>query len=229
LPTPEGLERLEIIAENTQLGAGYSIAMRELEMRGAGDLLGARQHGYIASVGFQLYKRLLSEAVNNLKGKTGFQASVEKLLVVKTIKPLVSVELPLSVLIPLEYVKDESLRLQLYRRIADLQDENEISSIIEEFDDRFGTPPAEVINLLFQLRVKLTAEKCGLSSIAHEGKHIIIKFPSNEEGEKKKELPDLGRNVRRGKYAYWMPIASSLDWRVRLMQALNTLAEEIKG
>jgi len=229
LPTPEGLERLEIIAENTQLGAGYSIAMRDLEMRGAGDLLGARQHGYIASVGFHLYTRLLSEAVNNLKGKTGFQASVEKLLVVKTIKPLVSVELPLSVLIPLEYVKDESLRLQLYRRIADLQDENEISSIIEEFDDRFGTPPAEVINLLFQLRVKLTAEKCGLSSIAHEGKHIIIKFPSNEEGEKKKELPDLGRNVRRGKYAYWMPIASSLDWRVRLMQALNTLAEEIKG
>ena len=66
-PTPEGLERLEIIAENTQLGAGYSIAMRDLEMRGAGELLGTKQHGYIASVGFHLYTRLLGQAVNILK------------------------------------------------------------------------------------------------------------------------------------------------------------------
>ena len=199
-------------------------------MRGAGDLLGAKQHGYIAAVGFHLYTRLLSEAVNNLKGGMRFKERVEKLLVVKTIKPLVSVELPLPVLIPLEYIKDESLRLQLYRRIADLQDEKEIGSIIEEFDDRFGTPPEELINLLFQLRVKLTAEKCGVSSISHEGTHILIKFPPSEEKEKKekkKELPELGRNIRKGKYAYWMPIAGSPDWRVRLIQALNALVEQI--
>ena len=223
MPTPEGLERLELIAENTQLGAGYSIAMRDLEMRGAGDLLGTIQHGYIASVGFHLYTRLLAEAVQQLKGEKGFKSRVEKLLSVKSIRPLVNVELPISVNIPSDYVQDDSLRLKLYRRIADISNEDDIRLIIEEFDDRFGPPPEEVINLLYQLRVKLKAEKCDLSSISIEGKYISLKYPPLTEEHKQRELLDLGKRIRRGKNAYWIPVEGRTNWRIRLINILDLL------
>ncbi len=223
LPTPESLERLEIIAENTQLGAGYSIAMRDLEMRGAGDLLGINQHGYITSVGFHLYTRLLSEAVQQLKGEKGFKSRVEKLLSVNPIRPLVSVELPISVHIPSEYVKNDSLRLKLYRRIADINNEDEIGLLMAEFDDRFGTPPEEVINLLYQFRVKIKAEKCGLSSISIEGKNILLKYPPSPEEKKHRELPNLGKGITRGKNAYRMLREGRTNWRIRLINILNIL------
>ena len=223
MPTPESLERLEIIAENTQLGAGYSIAMRDLEMRGAGDLLGINQHGYIASVGFHLYTRLLAEAVQQLKGEKGFKSRVEKLLSVNPIRPLVSVELPISVHIPSEYVKNDSLRLKLYRRIADINNEDEIGLLMAEFDDRFGPPPEEVINLLYQFRVKLKAEKCGLSSISIEGKNILLKYPPSPEEKKHRELPNLGKGITRGKNAYRMLREGRTNWRIRLINILNIL------
>ena len=228
MPTPESLERLEIIAENTQLGAGYSIAMRDLEMRGAGDLLGTIQHGYIASVGFHLYTRLLAEAVQQLKGEKGFKSRVEKLLSVESIRPLVSIELPIPVHIPSEYVKDDSLRLKLYRRIADIKNEDDISLIIEEFDDRFGPPPEEVINLLYQLRVKLKAEKCELFSISIEGKNILLKYPPSTEGNFHRELPDLGKGVTRGKNAYRISMEGRTDWRIRLINILDILLTQLE-
>jgi transcription-repair coupling factor (superfamily II helicase) len=223
MPTPESLERLEIIAENTQLGAGYSIAMRDLEMRGAGDLLGTIQHGYIASVGFHLYTRLLAEAVQQLKGEKGFKSRVEKILSVKSIRPLVSVELPMSVNIPSDYVPDDSLRLKIYRRIADISNGDDIDLIIEEFDDRFGPPPEEVINLLYQLRVKLKAEKCDLSSISVEGKYILLKYPPSIIESKQRELPDLGKWIRRGKNSYRISMEGRIDWRIRLIIILDIL------
>jgi transcription-repair coupling factor (superfamily II helicase) len=228
IPTPESIERLEIIAENTQLGAGYSIAMRDLEMRGAGDLLGTIQHGYIASVGFHLYTRLLAEAVQQLKGEKGFKYRVEKLLPVKSIRPLVSVELPMPVHIPSEYVRNDSLRLKLYRRIADISNEDEISLTIEEFGDRFGPPPVEVINLFSQLRIKLKAEKCGLSSISIEGNHLLLKFPLTEEN-KQRELPDLGKRIRKGRNAYRISIEGRTDWRIRLIIVLDILLTKLEA
>ena len=223
MPTPESLERLEIIAENTQLGAGYSIAMRDLEMRGAGDLLGTSQHGYIASVGFHLYTRLLAEAIQQLKGEKGFKSRIEKLLSVNPIRPLVSVDLPISVHIPSEYVKNDSLRLKLYRRIADIDNEDEIGLLIAEFEDRFGPPPEEVFNLLLQLRVKLKAEKCGLSSISVEGQNLLLKYPLSSEEKVYRDLPDLGKGATRGKNAYRMLRAGRTDWRIRLINILDLL------
>ena len=224
LPTPAGLERLEIIAENTQLGAGYSIAMRDLEIRGAGDLLGTMQSGYIASVGFHLYTRLLAEAVRDLKGEQGFRKRVEKILTVKPIRPLVKVELPFPVLLPADYIKDATTRLQLYRRIAELETDGEINQIIEEFSDRFGSIPPEVTNLLFQMRVKLKAEQCGVPAITNDGTNIQVKFPAIE-GSALILPPGIPGKVRKGKFAYWIKIDENSAWRQKLMSLMNKLSE----
>ena len=223
LPTPEGLERLETIAENTQLGAGYSIAMRDLEMRGAGDLLGTTQHGHIASVGFHLYTRLLSEAVKESKEAGGEVEIAKPDLPFRGIRPLVAIELPLSVGIPQTYIPDERLRLQLYRRIADTIKQSEIEQMREEFADRFGPLPQETENLFWQLSIKLKAELCGLASINLEGDQIVLHYPALPEGIKVRELHDIGADIRRGKNAYWMPVNGELDWRERLPKVLGLL------
>jgi transcription-repair coupling factor (superfamily II helicase) len=228
LPTPEGLERLETLAENTQLGAGYSIAMRDLEMRGAGDLLGTVQHGHIAAVGFHLYTRLLSEAVNEVKERGGLYEAAKPELLYRSIRPLVAVELPLSVGIPQDYLPDEKLRLQLYRRIADTINEYEIVKIKEEFIDRFGPLPEDTENLFWQLGIKLKAEQAGLASIAVEGDQIVLRYPALPEGIKARALMDLGSDARRGKNAYWLPIMSKVNWRERLSDLLTVLADSNK-
>src|SRR4030095_1659932 len=175
-PTLEGQQRLEVIAENTQLGAGYSIAMRDLEIRGAGELLGTRQHGHIQAVGFHLYTRLLADAVRQIRrievasqseGGERANGEAKKLEISLTslsqpISMPVNVDLPLAVGIPMEYIPDQDLRLRLYRRIADLRDETELDALASEFKDRFGELPEMVENLFYQMRVKLLAEQAGL-------------------------------------------------------------------
>ncbi|REG10616.1 transcription-repair coupling factor [Pelolinea submarina] len=225
LPTPEGLERLETLAENTQLGAGYSIAMRDLEMRGAGDLLGTVQHGHIAAIGFHLYTRLLSEAVNEVKERGGLYETAKPELPYRSIRPLVAVELPLSVGIPQEYLPDEKLRLQLYRRIADTINQNEIEKIKDEFLDRFGPLPEDTQNLFWQLGIKLKAEQAGLASISIEGDQIVLRYPALPEGLKVRDLADLGNDARRGKNAYWLPILGEGIWQERLDALLTRLVE----
>ena len=226
-PTPEGLERLETIAENIQLGAGYSIAMRDLEMRGAGNLLGTMQHGHIAAVGFSLYTRLLSEAVNSIK-KPEMPSPVQKTaLPYRGIRPLVTVELPLSVGISTTYIADEALRLQIYRRLADITNKDDLDTIRAEFTDRFGTPDKELENLLWQLRVKLKSERCGLASITVEGDHLVLRFPPLPEGIKERNLPDIGPNFRRGKNAYWIQINDKTNWKICLDTALLSLDNQI--
>ncbi len=223
-PTPEGQQRLEVIAENTQLGAGYSIAMRDLEIRGAGELLGTRQHGFIQDVGFHLYTRLLANAVRRIRGSMGL------LVPAASFSPFdlplampVNVDLPLAVGIPPEYIPDQDLRLRLYRRIADLRDEAEVEALRSEFQDRFGTLPEMVTNLLDQMRVKLRAERAGLSSISWENGQIVLRYPPPAEGEQPARLPDLGENVRGGRGAWWCNFGKSPDWMNRLLEVLSIL------
>ncbi len=227
VPTEDGRERLEIIAENTQLGAGYSIAMRDLEMRGAGDLRGAQQHGHIAAVGFHLYTRLLAQTVNQLRQEHKMEEHVVKdVLSVNKIKPLVLVELPISVSIPMDYVKDQNVRVQLYRRLADVQQEKDLDAIREEFQDRFGPLVEDVENLLFQLRIRLLAEKAGIASISKEGEQIILRFPPLAEGQKARSLPLLGENIRASKNTYWVAFTDAKEeWKLRLILILQRLIE----
>ena len=221
-PTPEGYERLETIAENTQLGAGYSIAMRDLEMRGAGELLGTRQHGYIAMVGFHLYTRLLAQAVRDLRRFEGLPAAAMGDLDTIQMALPVSVDLPLSIGIPSTYVVNQNMRLQLYRRLADLRREDELKTLAEEFEDRFGPLPEQVLDLFYQMRIKLLAERAGLFSVTVEGEQIVMRYPSLPAGITPKPLPEIGRWARTGKNAYWMA-ANGNEWRETLPTVLSAI------
>ncbi|HEY9153270.1 MAG TPA: transcription-repair coupling factor, partial [Anaerolineales bacterium] len=232
-PTLEGQQRLEVIAENTQLGAGYSIAMRDLEIRGAGELLGNRQHGHIQAVGFHLYTRLLADAVRRIRVIAGDKLKVESSKLALPLSAFqlpismpVNVDLPLAVGIPADYIADQDLRLRLYRRIADLRDESEIEALTNEFSDRFGELPKMVQNLFYQMRVKLRAEKAGLASIGMETGQIVLRYPSAANGNEEKRLHDLAPDIRGGKGAYWCMFAKDDDWMERLLEVLKRLEED---
>ena len=227
-PTPEGQERLEVIAENTQLGAGYSIAMRDLEMRGAGELLGTRQSGYIAAVGFHLYTRLLAAAVKQARTLGRFEGLKldSKTANLEALQPMglpVNVDLPLASGIPETYVPDTNLRLRLYRRLADLTDEAALDALTAEFTDRFGTLPEIATNLFYQMRVKLLAERVGLISVGMESGQIILRYAPPPESMELKRLPDLGPGIRGGKNAYWCTFGKDADWQKRLLETLEQL------
>ena len=231
-PTIEGQQRLEVIAENTQLGAGYSIAMRDLEIRGAGELLGTRQSGHIQAVGFHLYTRLLADAVRQIRrleaaGKEG-QVKDEKgkietafASLAQPISMPVNVDLPLAVGIPANYITDQDLRLRLYRRIADLRDETEIDALASEFKDRFGELPEMVENLFYQMRVKLRAEAAGLSAVSWESGQIVLRYPPSPDDKDGRRLADLGPGIRGGKNAYWASLGD--DWQQKLLEVLERL------
>jgi len=229
IPTPEGQERLEVIAENSQLGAGYSIAMRDLEMRGAGELLGTRQSGLIASVGFHLYTRLLAASVKRIRATSRFEPNVSsgKSSNLESIQPMslpVNVDLPLAIGIPSSYIPDSNLRLRLYRRIADLMDEAALDAISAEFTDRFGPLPEMVKNLIYQMQVKMRAEKADLVSIGIESGQIVLRYPTPPDGIEPKRLLELGAGVRAGKNAYWCMFAKEQDWQNRLLDVLSALS-----
>ncbi len=223
-PTPEGQERLETIAENVQLGAGYSIAMRDLEMRGAGEMLGTRQSGYIASVGFHLYTRMLTQAVQQMRVITSDQKGLEKAFGKGAGYVPVSVDLPLAVGIPAEYIPDQSLRLQLYRRMAHIEEISELEELQEEFTDRFGQPVDEVYNLFYQLKIKLLAARAGLVSITVEADQIVLRFPPLPGGASARDLPPVGYSSRPGKNSYWMRFdENNPAWREELINLLNAI------
>ncbi|UCE00426.1 MAG: transcription-repair coupling factor [Chloroflexota bacterium] len=218
-PTPEGRQRLETIAENVQLGAGYSIAMRDLEIRGAGDILGTRQHGHIAAVGFHLYTRLLSEAVTRQRNERGLPPD-SSTLAAEALRPLVNVDLPLDASIPSDYIPDKNMRLNLYRRIADLRSMDEIEALVEEFIDRFGIPPTPVRNLLYQLKIKLLAEMTNIASVIIENNQIVLRFQNDQIPS---ILPEFDQQVRIGKTALWMPYKSIADWQEELLAVFESL------
>ena len=136
----------------------------------------------------------------------------------------VNVDLPLAVGIPSEYISDQDLRLRLYRRIADLRDETELDAIGSEFRDRFGQLPEMAQNLLYQMRVKLRAEKARLTSVNLESSgQILLKYAAPVDGSEATRLPDLANGVRGGKSAYWVTVSKDEVWTVKLLDVLGEL------
>jgi transcription-repair coupling factor (superfamily II helicase) len=218
-------KRLEAIAEASELGAGFRIAMRDLEIRGAGELLGARQHGHIVAVGFDLYCRLLAQAVRELKGESPELVTGEEALAY--LSPLaegVQINLPLPVYLPVDYVSDESLRLQLYRRLAGLVSEEEVAAMAQELEDRFGELPEPVANLLYQLRLKVLALESGVQAISVDTGQIVIKAEALEHLDRAGLQRRAGPQTRVTRRQIWMPLhPNPLAWQGELEKILRLM------
>ena len=167
--TPVAHQRLRTIYEATELGAGFGIAMKDLEIRGAGTLLGPRQSGHITAIGFSLYTRLLADAVEEQKALMAGAPRPEPKL------PPPTVDLPLDAFIPGDYVTDVETRLELYKTLGNVETAEKLDDVLKEYTDRFGTPPPEVDNLFYALRIKALAAKAGIESISTEESQIILR------------------------------------------------------
>jgi len=170
--TPQAYKRLRTIFEATELGAGFGIAMKDLEIRGAGNLLGVKQSGHIAAIGFDLYCQMLAEAVDELKAKQAGKVRPKEAKLPGKLTP--SIALPLTAYIPEEYVPNLNTRLSLYHRLAKLERITEIEDMTKELGDRFGALPQPVKNLLYMIEIKILAAKVGVESIYTRGKQVVL-------------------------------------------------------
>lgn len=161
--------RLQAIKEFTELGSGFKIAMRDLSIRGAGNLLGSQQHGFIDSVGFDLYSQMLQEAIEEK------QTGVEKAEIQD-----VEISIPINAYIPDDYIRDGFQKIQMYKRVKAIDSEEDYTELVDEMIDRFGDLPLEADNLLRIARVKVWGRMAGVESIKKQKTQIEIRL--SEEG-----------------------------------------------
>ena len=214
--TPEARQRLGTIREVAELGAGYTIAMRDLEIRGAGDILGARQSGHVAAVGFDLYTRLLKRAVQELRAQRDGQPPPPE--------PLggIRIDLPIPVRLPEEYVPDVRLRLQLYRRLAELGSMAQIDEMEQELADRFGPLPVPVQNLMYQLRLKALARDARVGVIGVDNGRLVLRSGRGDYANREQLKRVLGKRATVSRRDIWLPQVSG--WREELVAVLKEMA-----
>jgi transcription-repair coupling factor (superfamily II helicase) len=214
-------ERLKTIFEATELGAGMRIAMKDLEIRGAGNLLGAAQSGHIAAVGFDLYTRLLAEQVELLRarqdGRGAFPQEWEK--------AWTALDLPLSAFIPPEYVADDPVRLRLYQRFSAVEKDEELASLVAELEDRFGALPEPAQNLVYLTSLRLRATEAGVEALTATEHELIVKFdtlPALNIGRLERAA---GVTLKRGSNQLRFARGQGLAWMGRLYQLVSALAQ----
>jgi transcription-repair coupling factor (superfamily II helicase) len=165
--TETSVDRLTTIAHNTDLGAGMAVAMKDLEIRGAGNLLGGEQSGHIAGVGFDLYVRLVGEAVADYRAQlSGEEVPAEP--------AEVRVDLPVDAHLPHDYLPGERLRMEAYRKVASIQDDDQAQAVLDELTDRYGAPPPPVLNLIAVARFRAAMRKLGITEVSLQGRAIRI-------------------------------------------------------
>ncbi len=163
-------KRLDVISGLHELGQGFKIALRDLEIRGAGNLLGTEQHGAIAAVGFEMYLQMLQSAVSRLR------SGAEETVVSDVLTTAeMNLDLPLDHFIPRSYIRDEKLRLGAYRQLAAAEAEEEMDAVLRSLEDRYGPRPAQLDNLAYSLRVKLRGHRLGLRAVIADGHDIAIR------------------------------------------------------
>jgi transcription-repair coupling factor (superfamily II helicase) len=213
--------RLQAIFEATELGAGFQIALRDLEIRGAGNLLGAEQSGHMAAVGFDLYVKLLAEAVERLKAVQRGETPPPPV----SAKPAVTLDLPLTAYLPDAYIPDLNLRLAVYQRLAQATDEAEVAAIEAELQDRFGTIPTAARNLLWVVRLRILANAANIGSVQTENDAIVLRT-----------MPgfDLDRRALEGKVPLYSSVTAHMvrlnrdslgeGWREALVRTLAAVS-----
>jgi transcription-repair coupling factor (superfamily II helicase) len=179
--TEHAHERLATIAQHTELGAGMYVAMKDLEIRGAGNLLGGEQSGHIEGVGFDLYVRMVGEAVQAFKGELPEEEAEVK------------IDLPVDAHLPHEYIGVERLRLEMYRKLASARDATGLDEVVAEMTDRYGEPTPPVANLVAVARFRLLARRYGLTDVSLQGRHIRfspLALPDSKQLRLKRYHPD---------------------------------------
>jgi transcription-repair coupling factor (superfamily II helicase) len=216
--TETAKQRLQAIFEATELGAGFQIAMRDLEIRGAGNLLGPEQSGFMAAVGFDLYVKLLAGAVERTRA-----------LMRGEIPPPerdfggLSIDLPISAHLPPAYVPDINLRLALYQRLSAAENPQHVSEIGAEIVDRFGDPPATVKNLLYIAALRTLAEDVGVQSIVNEDGTAVMRMREGELLPRHALEAVAPKGVSIGTTMLRIDLAA--NWRERLRRTLELIAE----
>jgi len=165
----EARKRLQAIFNASELGAGFQIALADLEIRGAGNILGGEQSGHMAAVGFDLYSRLLGEAVEDAKARREDREPVRE-------APQAVVDLPVDAHLPDDYVANEAQKLELYRRLARSRTTGDIAAFRQEVTDRYGPMPAPVLRLVEVAELRLAAETAGVASLAREEGWLVVRF-----------------------------------------------------
>ncbi|MDF3282595.1 transcription-repair coupling factor [Gordonia sp. N1V] len=166
--TETAYDRLATIAQNNELGAGMAVALKDLELRGAGNVLGAEQSGHVAGVGFDLYVRLVGEAVE------AYRAAADGTPVTTEESTEVRIDLPVDAHIPVEYVDSDRLRLEAYRKLASATDDDEVSAVLAELLDRYGEPPEETRRLAAIAKLRLRCRERGVAEIGAVGTNVKI-------------------------------------------------------
>ena len=214
--TPEARQRLETIREASELGAGYSIAMRDLEIRGAGDIVGTRQSGHIAAIGFGLYTRMLARVVEEVRAeREGRPLPPDPLGTIR-------IDLPVAARLPVEYVPDVTLRLRMYRRMADLNSMAQVEEMAQELSDRFGPLPAATRNLMYQLQLKALARDAGVLSVTVCDGRLALRSARGDHADRDRLQRVLGECVTIGRREIWLPLEAG--WRKELVTVLEEMA-----
>ena len=214
-------KRLKAILEASELGAGFRIAMRDLEIRGAGNILGAEQSGQIHAVGFELYSQLLNEAVTEIKSEQQDGAAASKQ---DSPKVQVRVSLPLSAHIQEGYIPDLPTRLAVYQRLTRVQDRRQVEDIREELRDRFGALPSPLENLLYLVDLKLLASESAVESITQSGSTVTITLLEAVGGARLALEKALGPLARVGNQQVRVNLRGAGDqWQDSLVTILERL------
>jgi transcription-repair coupling factor (superfamily II helicase) len=216
--TEQADKRLDVISGLHELGQGFKIALRDLEIRGAGNLLGTEQHGAIAAVGFEMYLQMLQSAVSKMR--SGAEESVVG-DVLSTVE--MNLDLPLDHFIPRSYIRDEKQRLGAYRQLAGTEDEQELDGVLRSLEDRYGPGPKQLDNLAYSLRVKLRGQRIGLRGVVADGHDIVIRV----DPERFLDVDELSRRMA-GRIAV-APNRLKMrrqgeGWQTDLLQLLDEMA-----
>jgi transcription-repair coupling factor (superfamily II helicase) len=210
--TPEAARRLRAIEEFSQMGAGFALAMRDLELRGAGNLLGTQQSGHIATVGYELYCALLEKAVRQLKNMP-LQESVE-----------VSIDLPVSAYFPRLYVTDMRTKIDLYRRLTRITQETELEEFGTELADRFGPIPAAATQLIEQQRLRIWAHRWGIRSLHREDQYAVLGFADRQKIAELVQRSDNRLRIADVHSAY-LPLTKGLKGDDAILQQVKSLLQ----
>jgi transcription-repair coupling factor (superfamily II helicase) len=212
--SPIARKRLHAIFSASDLGAGYQIALSDLEIRGAGNILGAEQHGHMEAVGFELYTRMLAEAVDAMRGRA-----------VAAEPSPVRLDLPGSAYLPDAYVADSGAKLEMYRRFAQVRSGADAEALREELRDRFGPIPPPVEGLFRAVAVRMAAEAAGVPEVRVEAGRVVLRWPRYERQRVSVALATAGFRPSFGSNQVRIPIGPGRDPVDVALRALTALRE----